>query len=107
MFVLQRNGAFVMGRSVAGETELLSIATHPDHRRQGLAQALLIAFDEKARSDASTTIFLEVAAQNTSARALYKKHGFAQVGQRRNYYQHPDGSRQDALVLSKKLIQER
>jgi ribosomal-protein-alanine N-acetyltransferase len=40
-------------------------------------------------------MFLEVAADNKAANALYAGAGFVQVGERRGYY--PDGG--DALVL--------
>ena len=40
---------------------------------------------------------LEVRASNAPAIALYRKHGFQTVGQRRNYYQKPD---EDALLMT-------
>jgi [ribosomal protein S18]-alanine N-acetyltransferase len=41
------------------------------------------------------TMFLEVAAANAAARALYAAHGFTEVGLRRRYY----GNGDDALML--------
>jgi [ribosomal protein S18]-alanine N-acetyltransferase len=93
--------AFVLLRHVAGEVEVLTLATDPTARRQGLARAVL----KRALSalpDASAC-FLEVAEPNNPARALYGSLGFAQVGRRRGYYHTPDGLRQDALVLQATL----
>ena len=46
--------------------------------------------------------YLEVRESNTSARALYARHGFRPVGQRSAYYRNP---REDALVLRLELSQ--
>jgi ribosomal-protein-alanine N-acetyltransferase len=89
--------AFVLLRRAADEVEVLTLATDPLARRQGLARKLLIqALD--AQSGAAAC-FLEVAANNAPARALYAGLGFAQVGTRRGYYHGSDGTRTDALVL--------
>lgn len=41
---------------------------------------------------------LEVRPSNAAAIALYEKHGFAQVGRRKDYYTDP---REDALLLTR------
>ena len=41
---------------------------------------------------------LEVRVSNTSARQLYAKLGFEQVGLRKNYYRNP---KEDAMILRK------
>ena len=41
---------------------------------------------------------LEVRASNTPAIALYEKHGFYQVGRRKDYYDDP---KEDALLLTR------
>ncbi|WP_254453743.1 hypothetical protein [Siccirubricoccus sp. G192] len=53
-----------------------------------------------ARARGAAAMFLEVAAGNPAALALYRGLGFDRVGQRRRYY--PDGS--DALVLRRDLV---
>ena len=47
-------------------------------------------------------LFLEVAADNAAALALYRTAGMAETGRRADYYRRPGGA-VDALVLSKVL----
>ncbi len=89
--------SFVLGRIIAGEGEVLTLATHPDHQRKGLAQAALEAFCRQCDA-----VFLEVAADNLPARALYQKAGFQQVGTRPDYYKRANQPAVDALVLQRK-----
>lgn len=104
VFALTRPGAFLLGRVVAGEAELLTIAVHPDQRRSGLGGALVDAFVTEARARGGESAFLEVAASNTAARALYANCGFGPAGRRRGYYHRPDGTSEDALVLVRSLM---
>ncbi|MDM7969307.1 MAG: GNAT family N-acetyltransferase [Paracoccaceae bacterium] len=96
--------AILLTRIIADEAEVLTIATHPDHRRKGLARALLERFHAAARAHGATRAFLEVAADNTPALTLYLGAGYAQVGQRRAYYDRAAGPAADALVLERSLI---
>ena len=48
----------------------------------------------------SQSLTLEVRASNASARSLYEKLGFEQIGCRKNYYRNP---KEDALILKKTL----
>ena len=90
--------AFAVGRVIAGELEVLTVASHPDHRRQGLARAAVETLLQTAQPDRS---YLEVAEDNLAARALYAGLGFAQVGRRRGYYRRDSGPAVDALVLAR------
>jgi len=67
------------------------------YRRQGIADALLEALCARAAALDLAFLTLEVRASNAPAIALYRKHGFQTVGQRRNYYQKPD---EDALLMT-------
>ena len=70
-FLLTAGGAFLLGRVVADEAELLTLAVAPENRRQGTARALLGRFEAGARARGAAGAFLEVAASNAAARALY------------------------------------
>ncbi|MTH76505.1 GNAT family N-acetyltransferase [Paracoccus aestuariivivens] len=85
-FLLHRPNGFLIGRNVADEAELLTVAVSPDSRRQGLARSMLGEFHETARARGAIEAFLEVASDNEPARALYLSEGWAEVGLRRNYY---------------------
>ncbi len=54
---------FALIRTLAGETELLTLAVDPAHQRQGIAQRLLTQWLKDAQSRAERA-FLEVAADN-------------------------------------------
>nr|WP_283254980.1 GNAT family N-acetyltransferase [Marivita sp. GX14005] len=93
----------LIARIVAGECEILSIATDPDAQRQGVATGLLNRLVTMAAEQAADRIFLDVAARNHAARAFYDRHGFSRLGMRRSYYTLRDGSKDDALLLVRSL----
>jgi ribosomal protein S18 acetylase RimI-like enzyme len=85
VLVAERAGTicgFLVSRNIAGEIEVLNLATSPEARRQGVATALLGFLD-------SDDIFLEVRESNRIARKLYEKLGFSIVGTRAEYYDDP------------------
>lgn len=79
-----------------GEADLLTVATVPEHRRQGLAKALLEEAVACARAAGCRALLLEVRASNTVAQQLYLGRGFRPLGRRRRYYTAPV---EDALVM--------
>lgn len=101
--LVEGDAAFLLGRAVAGEAELLTLAVAPEARRRGLGRKLLARFQYQANLRGAERAFLEVSAENAPAIALYESAGFARVGQRRGYYQTPVGQRIDALVLARDL----
>lgn len=103
-FLLAEGDAgFLLGRAVAGEAELLTIAVAPEARGRGLGQRLVSRFLYQARLRGAEVAFLEVAEDNPRARALYARAGFAESGRRRGYYRQPDGPAVDALILQRML----
>ena len=62
-----------------------------------MGQRLLLAVLRRAAELGCVTAELEVRASNLAALGLYRKHGFVQVGRRRNYYQQEG---EDALLLA-------
>lgn len=96
-------GAFVLGRVVVDEAEILALATDPDRQRSGAGRAVLARFETQARARGAVSVFLEVAAENTPAIGFYTACGYRMTGRRKGYYKRPDGSRDDALLMSKAL----
>ncbi|WP_293577279.1 GNAT family N-acetyltransferase [Phaeobacter sp.] len=91
---------FAIGRVVADEAELITIATHPDHQRQGHATRCLAEWKTCAAARGATVGFLEVAADNTAAQILYRANGFAESGRRARYYARKDHPPVDAILMS-------
>jgi len=97
------DAAFLLGRALAGEAELLTLAVAPESRRLGLGRKLLARFLYQARLRTAETAFLEVAADNAAAQTLYAASGFTESGRRKNYYENPQGGRIDALLMQRAL----
>ena len=92
---LRRDTGFLLGRVIADEAELLTVAVYPDARRKGVGRALVNDFIGACEGVAS--VFLEVAADNAAAIALYESLGFDRVGLRKRYYGDVD-----AVVMARK-----
>ncbi len=89
--LMDGRGGFVLVRQAGDEAELLTIAVLPQARRHGIARSLLAA----VLSRVPGPVFLEVAADNMAALAVYADAGFKPCGRRRDYY----GTGRDAVVL--------
>lgn len=103
-FVLTDPQGFLIGRVVAGEAELLTLAVAPAARARGIGGALVDAFLTQARARGGESAFLEVSAANLTAQKLYLRKGFEPQGKRKGYYQTPGGERLDALVLVRSIL---
>lgn len=91
---------YICGQSVSDECELYRIAVLPAYRKQGIADRLMSYFLDKCRENGIKNVFLEVRCDNEPAKHLYGKHGFCEVGRRRNYYTEPIC---DALIYKAEL----
>ncbi|MDO4878807.1 MAG: ribosomal protein S18-alanine N-acetyltransferase [Neisseria sp.] len=96
-----RAAALIVWQTVLDESELHLIATAPAFRRQGCASRLLDYWFREAAQQGVGRLLLEVGVSNTAAQSLYRKHGFAANGRRRDYYPLPNGGREDALLMEK------
>ena len=87
---------------VLDEGYIDNVAVEEAARRHGVASALLDVF---CRFGQANLVFLtlEVRASNAAAIALYQKHGFAQVGLRKNYYTNP---REDAIIMTREFAED-
>lgn len=84
---------FLALQDLAGELEITQLAVKKAYQGLGLANQLM-----EFLADRTERIFLEVRVSNQVARALYEKHGFQPVGQRKNYYQNPV---EDAILMAR------
>lgn len=96
---LGNDDAFLLLRIVADESEILTLAVRPSARRQGLAALLVTAALEMACGMGAKFVFLEVAADNHAAIALYEKAGFRRHGTRRGYYARGGAPAVDGLLM--------
>ncbi|WP_456386726.1 GNAT family N-acetyltransferase [Profundibacter sp.] len=104
VFLQTTDAGFALGREIAGEVELLTLAVDPARQRQGIGRRLLDAFETDARNRGAKDAFLEVARNNTAARALYGAAGYSESGRRAAYYTPPSGPKITAIVMRKLLI---
>ena len=84
---------------VCNEGELEDICVSPQHREKGIAAALLNEMLKQCKALDSQYVLLEVNQHNKAALALYAALKFEQVGVRKNYYAHANGSYSNALVM--------
>ena len=91
---------FIMLRLIGEECELLTIAVDPKWRGKGVGAALLRASFADLLMSPCKKMFLEVAADNPAAVALYRRHGFSEIGRRDGYYARADGKPATALVMA-------
>lgn len=82
------------------EMHLLNITVAPAAWHQGHARFMLGALADLCRQRQAHQLWLEVRESNERARAIYRRHGFAEVGKRRGYYPAAHGRREDAVVMS-------
>lgn len=77
---------FGVFRMVGPEAEVLTLATCPDAQNTGRATAMMARALNQLKARGVEDVFLDVAEDNTPARALYARCGFVQFAIRNNYY---------------------
>ncbi|KFE66626.1 ribosomal protein S18-alanine N-acetyltransferase [Hyalangium minutum] len=81
---------------VQDEVHVLNVATAPEHRRRGVARAVMEELLARGKHRSCTLATLEVRRSNEAAISLYRSFGFRSVGVRPNYYAD---EKEDALVM--------
>jgi len=84
------------------EIQLINIAVHPRKRGMGFGHYLMTKMIETGVSKGSQYIWLEVRTSNETAKRLYQKLGFEEIGRRRGYYRE---TKEDAIVMVLSLHQ--
>jgi ribosomal-protein-alanine N-acetyltransferase len=82
---------------IIDEAHIATIAVHPDYRRKGIGEQILLEALRSVRNEGATRAFLEVRSGNVAAQAMYIKYGFAVTGVRPGYYKDND---EDALLMN-------
>lgn len=78
------------------EAHVTTIAMHPDFRRKGLGELLLVSLIDIAYTIGAKWVTLEVRVTNHNAQNLYRKYGFREAGLRNRYY---SDNQEDALIM--------
>lgn len=88
---------FVCTKRGAGEWEIENVVVAPPFLRRGIAHQLLSEVVRRAGNDGASAVLLEVRESNYSARALYEKLKFSEIGRRPRYYSNPS---EDAILYA-------
>lgn len=104
VFIVAKDEAGVIGyvgmTTVLDEGYIANVAVAPAQRRRGIGDALLDELERRAEQRELSFMTLEVRKSNAPAIALYEKHGFSPVGERKNYYRYPT---ENAILMTKYL----
>lgn len=83
---------------VLDEGYISNVAVDRSLRRRGIGDALIAEMNSRAQKRGLAFVTLEVRESNAPAIALYAKHGYVRVGERKNYYDFP---RENAILMTK------
>jgi ribosomal-protein-alanine N-acetyltransferase len=81
---------------ITDEAHITTLGVARPHRRQRIAEQLLIGLVEEARRRRARRVTLEVRRSNIAAQNLYRKYGFSPAAIRRAYY---TDNQEDAVVM--------
>ena len=82
--------------STGFETHITNIAAAVDHRREGIATALMVTMMDATVAWGLDAVTLEVKAGNDAAQGLYRRFGFVAEGVRPKYYAETG---EDAVIM--------
>lgn len=87
---------------IIDEAHIATIATHPDFRRQGIGEKLLVYALKSVVQEGAKTALLEVRVSNAAAQEMYHKLGFVEVGRRPHYY---SDNGEEAILMTASLAE--
>jgi ribosomal-protein-alanine N-acetyltransferase len=94
---------FICARAIETEWEIENFVVAAEFLRHGIGDALVGVLIQRAENEFASAILLEVRESNLPARSLYDKHGFREVGRRREYYRDPV---EDAILYALRFARE-
>jgi len=92
-FAARRDGKMIGAigcETVDGSCRLIDLAVDAEHRRQGVATALMSAAIEWAKHSNSGSVWIDPLSRFESATALFKHLGFTETGQLHRHYYNED-----------------
>ncbi len=92
-----RIAAMLVGWLILDELHIATIATHPDFRRRGIGEKILLHALRAAQAEGVVRSFLEVRAGNQVAQKMYREFGFEEDGRRKEYYKD---NLEDAILMT-------
>ncbi len=79
------------------EAHVSTIAVHPQWRRRGLGELLILSLLERGAQAGARRATLEVRVSNQAAQGLYRKYGFEIESRQRRYY---SDNNEDAYLMA-------
>lgn len=95
-----RVDGYVIFYMAGEEGDIARVAVSLDSRRRGIADRLLENIWKFCEKTSICRVLLEVRESNDSAIQLYKKHGFEELGMRKNYYSDP---LENGVIMEKQI----
>jgi ribosomal-protein-alanine N-acetyltransferase len=85
------------------EVHLLNLSVDESMQGRGLGEAWLRWLLDNMAQRGARSMLLECRPSNTVGLRLYERTGFARIGLRRRYYPAAGGTREDAIVMARRL----
>ncbi len=80
---------YISGQLILDEFYISNVAVDEKYRKCGVATALISDLLNRLKQKKCTFMTLEVRESNCSARRVYEKAGFTNLGIRKDFYSHP------------------
>ncbi len=79
------------------QAHVVTVAVTPEAQGRGYGRLLVYGLLQLAQREGMASATLEVRVSNEAARALYREHGFYEVGVRKRYY---SDNHEDAVIMT-------
>ncbi|WP_088830300.1 GNAT family N-acetyltransferase [Paenibacillus tyrfis] len=89
-------------KNAAHRAEIAKLMVHTHSRRNGIARALMLAAEERARTEKRTLLVLDTRAGDPS-NLLYRSLGYMEAGHIPRYARSADGSLNDTVFYYKEV----
>ncbi|PUA37505.1 GNAT family N-acetyltransferase [Paenibacillus elgii] len=89
-------------QNAAHRAEIAKLMVHTRSRRNGIARALMLAAEERARTEKRTLLVLDTRAGDPS-NLLYRSLGYVEAGRIPHYARSADGSLNDTVFYYKEV----